>query len=253
MEKREKLLRIILTAATIWILFLLAWHCLDIYLIGNSSVNLDENGLYIQPVYRQRDVVTRIGSFRTWGIGYLVLLAAVGLLMPSDSWKGSTIPIDPDNRLRILKKKFTSVPEAACAEEILRRKVGLITGAVVILCVGMSLIFLLNRDNFISWDLELVMGQMLVHTLPWIIVGFVAVIAAAFVCRRSIEREIALLRGISGNKMPDVPSGTSLLRYVRIVLYVLAVILIVEGIGNGGMRDVLIKAINICTECIGLG
>ena len=253
MEKREKLLRVILTAATIWVLFLLAWHCLDIYQIGNSSVNLDENGLYIQPVYRPGDVITRIGSLRIWGIGYLLLLASVGLRMPRDSWKGSTIPIEPDNRLRILKKKFTSVPEAACAEEILRRKVGLVAGAVVFLCAGMSLSFLLNRDNFISWDLEFVMRQMLVHTFPWIIIGLAAVIAAVFLCRRSMEREIGLLRGISGNKIPDVPSSPSWVRYVRIVLYVLAVILVVEGIGNGGMRDVLIKAINICTECIGLG
>ena len=48
-------------------------------------------------------------------------------------------------------------------------------------------------------------------------------------------------------------SKPSRLPYVRITLYVLAVVLIAEGIGNGGMRDVLIKAINICTECIGLG
>lgn len=32
-----------------------------------------------------------------------------------------------------------------------------------------------------------------------------------------------------------------------------AVIFIILGIANGGMRDVLFKAINICTECIGLG
>ena len=63
----------------------------------------------------------------------------------------------------------------------------------------------------------------------------------------------AISRGISGNKTPDVPSSHSRLRYVRSVLYVLAVILVVVGIGNGGMRDVLIKAINICTECIVLG
>jgi len=39
----------------------------------------------------------------------------------------------------------------------------------------------------------------------------------------------------------------------RTALYVLAVALIAAGVLNGGMRDVLIKAINICTECIGLG
>lgn len=33
----------------------------------------------------------------------------------------------------------------------------------------------------------------------------------------------------------------------------LAVLLIGLGIINGGLWDVLVKAINICTECIGLG
>ena len=39
----------------------------------------------------------------------------------------------------------------------------------------------------------------------------------------------------------------------QIALLVLAVLFIVLGILNGSMKDVLIKAINICTECIGLG
>ena len=43
------------------------------------------------------------------------------------------------------------------------------------------------------------------------------------------------------------------LTHVRIALYILAAVMIVHGIRNGGMQDVLIKAINICTECIGLG
>nr|WP_251616997.1 CD1871A family CXXC motif-containing protein [Pumilibacter muris] len=33
----------------------------------------------------------------------------------------------------------------------------------------------------------------------------------------------------------------------------MAVSFIIAGIFNGGARDVLIKAVNICTECIGLG
>ncbi len=32
-----------------------------------------------------------------------------------------------------------------------------------------------------------------------------------------------------------------------------ALILIISGILNGGAQDVLAKAINICSECIGLG
>ena len=42
-------------------------------------------------------------------------------------------------------------------------------------------------------------------------------------------------------------------RIVRISLLLTGLVLIVLGILNGGLRDVLIKAVNICTECIGLG
>ena len=68
-----------------------------------------------------------------------------------------------------------------------------------------------------------------------------------------MEREINLLKGLSGNKQPETAAKSSRVLYVRIALYAAAAVLIVLGIGNGGMRDVLIKAINICTECIGLG
>ena len=40
---------------------------------------------------------------------------------------------------------------------------------------------------------------------------------------------------------------------IRAALLVLAVVLIVYGVFNGSMRDVLYKAIKICTECVGLG
>ena len=39
----------------------------------------------------------------------------------------------------------------------------------------------------------------------------------------------------------------------RGLLYALALALLILGVGNQGMRDVLVKAIQICTECIGLG
>lgn len=39
----------------------------------------------------------------------------------------------------------------------------------------------------------------------------------------------------------------------RLSILCLGVLFIVLGVMNGGARDVLVKAINICTECIGLG
>lgn len=43
------------------------------------------------------------------------------------------------------------------------------------------------------------------------------------------------------------------LRAVKVALLIAALIFVVAGIFNGSMEDMLIKAINICTECVGLG
>ncbi|MBR0367262.1 MAG: thioredoxin [Clostridia bacterium] len=40
---------------------------------------------------------------------------------------------------------------------------------------------------------------------------------------------------------------------IQILLIVAAIVLIIVGAFNGSARDVLYKAINICTECVGLG
>ena len=46
---------------------------------------------------------------------------------------------------------------------------------------------------------------------------------------------------------------TKKLRTVQITVLIAAVIFVIAGIFNGSMEDMLIKAINICTECVGLG
>ena len=40
---------------------------------------------------------------------------------------------------------------------------------------------------------------------------------------------------------------------IRLAVLILAIICIIAGVANGNMKDILIKAINICTECVGLG
>lgn len=52
-------------------------------------------------------------------------------------------------------------------------------------------------------------------------------------------------------KSDDLKSGK--LRNIRMALLALAVVFIIAGVFNGSMEDMLIKAINICTECVGLG
>ncbi|MBQ6373294.1 MAG: thioredoxin [Clostridia bacterium] len=40
---------------------------------------------------------------------------------------------------------------------------------------------------------------------------------------------------------------------LQAIVIATAVVLIIAGIFNGSARDVLYKAITICTECVGLG
>lgn len=43
------------------------------------------------------------------------------------------------------------------------------------------------------------------------------------------------------------------IRIARLAVLILAVIFVIAGVINGSMEDMIIKAVNICTECVGLG
>ena len=57
----------------------------------------------------------------------------------------------------------------------------------------------------------------------------------------------------SGAELYKAPKEGKKSDRIRGLFLGLALVLIVLGAANGGARDVLVKAINICTECIGLG
>lgn len=258
MTKKVSVMRIVLSVATVLLLLLLAWNCLDIYLTGTSAGNLDENGLYIQNVYRADDVAKRLSSVLFWGVLYAVLvLTALSVL--SKAAERKVLPdIEPDNMLRLLKKRTGALPEEALAQERYRKKVRLSALLAVVLCIVMCLRYLLDGSNFTSWELEVVMAKMLLHILPWVVLGFAIAFAATYACRRSIKTEAALIKASAEKKPADAAEKKDKTKKittakVQIALYLLAAVLIVLGIDNGGMRDVFIKAVNICTECIGLG
>lgn len=79
-------------------------------------------------------------------------------------------------------------------------------------------------------------------------VGLIAALAAGTPARAA--------RG-GGGPAANAPtkgvSATGRRAWARAGLCAAALTLIALGILNGGLNDVLVKAINICTECIGLG
>ena len=76
----------------------------------------------------------------------------------------------------------------------------------------------------------------------------------------SIERQIALAKAAmidpKNRTVPavkEIAEDKKIVNLIRIAIAVMAIAFLIAGILNGGMADVLSKAINICTECIGLG
>ena len=135
----------------------------------------------------------------------------------------------------------------------------IISLAVIGICSIMSLGYLLNVEHFDSrGDLTQQAIQMSVHLLPWVIIGFGSMIGATIyeeiVSKKLIEIVKELIKN-NGRKeaVKQEIKKTLAINITRGVLIGVSLVLIVVGLFDGSVEDVLQKAINICTECIGLG
>lgn len=141
-----------------------------------------------------------------------------------------------------------------------KRKIAMIINIVVLcICAIMSLGYLLNVKHFdSSGDLTKQAIDMGIHLLPWVIIAFGSMIGTTIYEEISSKKSIELVKLVIKNngKKEAVKyenKNAKTLNIIRGVLVGVALILIVVGIFDGGAADVLQKAINICTECIGLG
>ena len=101
--------------------------------------------------------------------------------------------------------------------------------------------------------------------VPWTALGIGCLAVASVLEGRHVRRETEAARTrraeerasgiapVSAACGTQAAGGARRVRAMRIALAVIAAAFIAMGILNGGMRDVLVKAINICTECVGLG
>ena len=188
-------------------------------------------------------------------------------------------------RLRLLLMRAEKM-DAMRAEERRRRIARGACGGICAVCAVMAARYLANPAHFTSRELEPVIGRMLWHIAPWTLVGFACAILCECFRGRSLRREIDLAaRSVKRASVENTRTDSGVPRErktysgeeasienartgsgepcerkarpaktaARAVAFALAVGLLALGAANGGMRDVLVKAINICTECIGLG
>ena len=72
---------------------------------------------------------------------------------------------------------------------------------------------------------------------------------------RSMEAEIELLKTVPAEAKitPAKETGKDRMAVIRVAVIAVAIICLIYGFCTGGTADVLTKAVNICTECVGLG
>lgn len=245
-------LRWCLAIETLALAVMLCVLCAQIYFEGNAPANLTDAGVHIQDVYTRPGVIAKLRSAAPAGICWLLMLAVTLLTRPSPAPR--RLSPDPESALRLLLPRVEVTQEM----QALRRRRALtlgILGGVMGMSACLLGLYLFDRAHFTSWDLEKVMGEMLMATWLPALLGLSALMAATVFLHSSRKRELALARKAPRRvQKADGPRRVSLpLLPIRVSIALIAAVLVALGIQNGGMFDVLVKAINICTECIGLG
>lgn len=196
----------------------------------------------------------------------------IWIIYPEDKKKLKRLPDERGDveRLLNLAAKQSDSPEyvqaaaAVAREKKVRRIVWISCMAICLVCAGVSLYFLFNLSAYPSDPNEAVLN-LVRSVLPCAAVAFAATCGATIfdgVSAKKIlpQAKIMLAKGgraqaadCGNGKIAAVLQSPITLWCVRGAIFVIAVVFIVIGVFNGGMADVLGKAINICTECIGLG
>ena len=250
-DKQRKCIRIVyhllVTVALITAALCLMVACVRIYRTGDHPFT--------------REVVAAAFAPIAVPVYLCLALVAIGFILhPLLPEPPATTPDRDEVTLRRLQSRLDAEDcpaetlAAARSEQWLRglyRKT-----ALAFFAIG-SAVFLwyaLDVKHFHPSEINTSMIRAMWVMLPCVGGPFLYGVFAAYQRRRSIRRELALLR-----PLPAVPQETIAAKsdrttaVLRSALLVLGVGAVLYGALSGGWLDVLTKAINICTECIGLG
>lgn len=201
-------------------------------------------------------------------VGMVAIDAILSVAMPTENGKlRATV-----NKKTILRRLYSAIDRESLSAEIeekinkeenLRRI--LRTSAIVIIGAAAisAAIYAFNMNNF-SADYNASVIAACTLILPLAFVGMGVAVIYLFLDAASVDRQLNLVKAAIAktSRKASAPTKTEhsknktskkITAYTRIIIATAALVFIILGIFNGGVSDVLSKAENICTECIGLG
>ncbi|MDO4548199.1 MAG: CD1871A family CXXC motif-containing protein [Clostridia bacterium] len=250
---RARIVDLGITIITLLLAAVIINQCLEIYLTGISPENLTQSGVRIHDIFTPEIVAQRAQAIAPFFVMWLIVLMATIIWRVRNPVKAKIPGIPAEYRL-ILTRARTVENESMQRQVVSRRWFTIALIVILAVCAAMVIVYLADMNHFASRDLEYVMGQMLIHVVPWVSLAFIALFIWEKLCERSMYREIEAAKGAARRDPERDNSPRRPYRSIAVIaLYAAAAAFIVMGVLNGGMYDVLVKAINICTECVGLG
>ncbi len=250
---------------------LFIWQVLDLYLTGTAAGFTGEH-----PFSRER-VVAALSKidlfFWLWIAGIVVGFVLWEVFPVTDKPR----KICPDLQLaRLYKRMPSSAPEGMEAEYnavTSARKVVFAlqcaAWALFAIAAVYGIVYLCIPSNFPNENVTKEMLNMAKHIFPCVFAGLIVVCGAGIYQKFAVKRILPDAQKLTKGRKPEQKQLTGLpaimekikitlenkwvILGVRIAIAALAVAFIIWGALNGSARSVFIKAINICTECIGLG
>ena len=260
-ERAKKIIRLTLSIATLVMLSVSA----VLFVISSISINAMGASPY---TYESIGAAFRRIAIPVYITLALVVISAVVLtFVIPDEKKRATAPKDALHRLNLLYRSRDldgadeGVVKTVKYERTLRSSMKLtnvilfVLGVIVALVIGIT-----NKslylDGVTSHDLTQSVVNVVVLVVICLAPAMVFAVIRFFVDRTSAVREYLAVEALPRTRVEKDEENEAkfpTLLVVRISVLVLAVVFIILGIFNGGMEDVVQKAIKICTECIGLG
>jgi len=234
-------------------------------LLSTAAVRIFQEGTArkaadpLAAVYTQENVRERLISLSPL-IAAVAVMTLAGLLLGVRDENSVRPVFSPETERDLLEKRLSRPGEAVLTERKRQRTVRWLRWTAFAACMVPILLYLLDKGHFPENDLEGMIAALTLHTLPWAALGLLLLLIGYILEKKSIFRQIdaarAQLQAEKGGRSVTVTtagqSGRGITA-VRVALLTAAGAFILFGVLNGSLDDVLLKAINICTECIGLG
>lgn len=160
------------------------------------------------------------------------------------------------------KKDLNSADENTLAmikaEKRKRKTHAVIRACVIVVTSIVFLVYALNSSNFHQSNINESMIKAMMVLIPCLTVSFIYSVFTVYYFNKSYDKELALIKKLSNRDTSEdspetIAASNKKITITKIVIVVLALSILIYGYFTGGTADVLTKAINICTECIGLG